>query len=62
MTSFHIMLDEKFDELISNLKKNKLTLNDLVKAKSFICKLYDSNNNDENEYIKECLYKIEFKI
>ena len=43
MTGFHIQLDNKFDELISNLKEKKeITINDLIKLKSFINKIYDN--------------------
>ena len=55
MTGFHIQLDNKFDELISNLKEKKeITINDLIKLKSFINKIYDNENLEVNNYIKKC--------
>ncbi len=63
MTGFHIELDNKFDELISNLEaKKQITINDLIKLKSFINKIYDNENLEINNYIKHSLYKIDLKI
>jgi|688.fasta_scaffold1070769_2 hypothetical protein len=63
MTNFHIELDNKFDELISNLdKKNQITINDLINLKSFINKIYDNENLESNIYIKNSLLQIELKI
>lgn len=63
MTGFHIQLDNKFDELISNLKEKKeITINDLIKLKSFINKIYDNENLEVNNYIKKSLLQIQLKI
>ena len=63
MTGFHIQLDNKFDELISNLKEQKeITINDLIKLKSFIIKIYDNENLEVNNYIKQSLLQIQLKI
>lgn len=63
MTGFHIQLDNKFDELISNLEaKKQITINDLINLKSFINKIYDNENLEINNYITQSLYKIDLKI
>ena len=63
MTNFHIELDNKFDELISNFdKKKQITINDLINLKSFINKIYDNENLETNNYIKQSLLQLELKI
>jgi len=63
MPSFHINLDNKFDEIIINLrKKNNFNIDDLIELKSFIIDIYDKDNKDENECIRKSFKMIDFKI
>jgi len=63
MPSFHINLDNKFDEIIINLrKKNNFNIDDLIELKSFIIDIYDKDNKDENDYIRKSFKMIDFKI
>jgi len=63
MTNFHIEIDNKFDNLIFNIKQKKeITINDLIELKSFIFDIYYTNNNIDNEYIKKSLSMIDLKI
>jgi len=41
MTNFHIKIDNKFDELIIKMKKNKIDINDIICLKEFIIDSYD---------------------
>jgi len=63
MTNFHIEIDNKFDNLIFNIKQKKeITINDLIELKTFIFDIYYTNNNIDNEYIKKSLSMIDLKI
>jgi len=63
MVNFHIKLDEKFDELIRNVKKNnQISLNDLIELKSFICDIYSIDNDFMNSRIRTEINRIEFRI
>jgi hypothetical protein len=63
MPNFHIKLDNKFDEFIAKLNEKKiLTINDLIKLKSFIIDAYHDENKEDNEYIRLSLNLIDFKI
>jgi hypothetical protein len=63
MTNFHIEIDNKFDNLIINIKQKKeITINDLIELKTFIFDIYYNNNNIDNEYIKKSLSMIDLKI
>jgi hypothetical protein len=63
MTNFHIEIDNKFDNLIFNIKQKKeITINDLIELKTFIFDIYYTNNNINNEYIKKSLSMIDLKI
>jgi len=64
MPSFHINLDNKFDEIIISLRKKEknIDIDDLIELKSFIIDIYDKDNKDENDYIRKSFKMIDFKI
>lgn len=63
MTHFHKMLDVKFDEFISNLKKKKtISINEVISFKSVIYDIYETENEPENKYLRRQLHLIDFKI
>jgi|LakMenEpi03Aug12_release.lakeMendotaPanAssembly.Ray.scaffolds.fasta_scaffold2925946_1 hypothetical protein len=63
MTHFHKMLDIKFDEFISNLKKKKtISINEVILFKSIIYDIYEKENEPENKYLRRQLHLIDFKI
>jgi len=64
MTNFHIKLDNKFNEIISELRSTEKNFGivDLLKLKSYINAIYDTENDTENEYLYKKLYQISFKI
>lgn len=64
MTNFHIKLDNKFNEIISELHSSEKNFGifDLLKLKSYINAIYDTENDTENEYLYKKLSQISFKI
>jgi hypothetical protein len=63
MTNFHKMLDIKFDEFISNLrKKETISVNDLILFKSVIYDIYENENEPDNKYLRRQLHLIDLKI
>ncbi len=63
MTNFHKMLDIKFDEFISTLKKKKnISINEVILFKSVIYDIYESENEPENKYLRSQLHLIDFRI
>ena len=63
MTNFYIELDNKFDELLSNLENKAIfDKNDFIELKAFILHIYKTKNKAENDYIRRSLQQIELKI
>jgi len=63
MTNFYIELDNKFDELLSNLENKAIfDKNDFIELKAFILHIYNIKNKAENDYIRRSLHHIELKI
>ena len=63
MTNFYIELDNKFDELLSNLENKAIfEKNDFIELKAFILHIYNIKNKAENDYIRRSLHQIELKI
>jgi hypothetical protein len=63
MTNFYIELDNKFDELLSNLENKAIfDKNDFIELKTFILHIYNTKNKAENDYIRRSLREIELKI
>lgn len=63
MTNFYIELDNKFDELLSNLENKAIfEKNDFIELKAFILHIYNTKNKAENDYIRRSLQQIELKI
>lgn len=63
MTNFHKMLDSTFDEFIKNLKrKETISVNDIIRLKSLIYTIYETEHEEENEYIRRQLHMIELKV
>lgn len=63
MTNFYIELDNKFDELLSNLENKAIfDKNDFIELKAFILHIYNTKNKAENDYIRRSLQQIELKI
>ena len=62
MGQFAIMLDNKFDELISKYKNNKISIEDLIDIKASIKLAYHEDNKNDNNFIRCYLNEIDFKI
>lgn len=63
MTNFYIELDNKFDELLSNLENKAIfDKNNFIELKAFILHIYNTKNKAENDYIRRSLHQIELKI
>jgi hypothetical protein len=64
MVNFQVKLDERFDELINDLRfeRNNVSLDEIISLKSYIIDIYMMDCNYENLLIKNDLKKIDLRI
>lgn len=64
MVNFQVKLDERFDELINDLRfeRNNVSLDEIISLKSYIIDIYMTDCNYENLIIKKDLKKIDLRI
>jgi len=64
MSNYYAQIDNKFDDLLSKIKNNKLILSkqDLIELKVFILIAYKNDNDEDVEQIKKSFKKLNFKL